>query len=150
LAKWQNARRTPRWNRSGSGRPEHVAPAWEQDMTRQAPILLFVDDGPVLSSLEFALTLQGFAAASGAAEMADPFAAGCLVMDQTFRGDGLAYLATLRQGGCATPAVLLVTNPTPAMRVSALAAGAVLIEKPLLGEDLTQALREALGRCEAA
>lgn len=119
-------------------------------MTRQAPVLLFVDDGPVLSSLEFSLTLQGFAAANGAAKAADPFAAGCLVIDRDYGGDGLAWLAALRREGCTTPAILLVTNPTSAIGALCTGAGAVLIEKPLLGEDLTRALHEALRRCEAA
>ena len=111
-----------------------------------APILLFVGDGPVLSSLEFALALEGFAVADGTAEDVDPFAAGCLVVDQGYLGNGIAFLAALRHFGCTTPGLVLVTNPTPATRVLAAAAGAVLIEKPLLGGELTLALRGALGR----
>ena len=115
-----------------------------------APILLFIGDGPVLSSLEFALALEGFAVADGTAEDVDPFAAGCLVVDQGYLGNGIAFLAALRHFGCTTPGLVLVTNPTPATRVLAAAAGAVLIEKPLLGGELTLALRGALGRRETA
>ena len=115
-----------------------------------APILLFIGDGPVLSSLEFALALEGFAVADGTAEDVDPFAAGCLVVDQGYLGNGIAFLAALRHFGCTTPGLVLVTNPTSATRGLAAAAGAVLIEKPLLGGELTSTLRGALGRRETA
>ena len=119
-------------------------------MTDAAPILLFVGDGPVLSSLEFALALEGFTVADGTAEDVDPFAAGCLVVDQGYLGNGIAFLAALRHFGCTTPGLVLVTNPTAALRGLAAAVGAVLIEKPLLGGELTLALRGALGRRETA
>lgn len=119
-------------------------------MTEAHPILLFVGDRPVLASLEFTLTVEGFKVADGAAGSADPFAAACLVVDQKYRGDGIAFLLALRQAGCVTPAILLVTCPTPVTRAGASAAGAVLIEKPLLGEELTRALCDALDSCGAA
>lgn len=119
-------------------------------MNKQSSILLFVGDQPVLSSLEFALALDGFDVAEGAAAKDDILSAGCLVVDQNYRGDGAAFLAGLRQDGCTAPAVLLVTNPTSAFRLRAAAAGAAVIEKPLLGEELSHALRGKLDRREAA
>jgi FixJ family two-component response regulator len=112
-------------------------------MAEAAPILLFVGDRPVLSSLEFALALDGFAVAEGPIGAGDLPAAACLVVDQDYEDDGMAFLMGLRQRGCTTPAIVLVTHPTLATRILATAIGAMLIEKPLLGEDLTQALREA-------
>lgn len=118
-------------------------------MNEVSPILLFVGDGAVLSSLEFALTLESLSVANGAAGTTDPSQASCLVVDQRYCGDGLAFLAGLRRQGVTAAAVLLVTNPTPVTRERAAAAGAALVEKPLLGEELTDALREALEGCRA-
>ncbi|MGV2496837.1 response regulator transcription factor [Pelagerythrobacter aerophilus] len=119
-------------------------------MSTRSPILLFIGDRPVLSSLEFALALEGFDIVNGAAEEVEVSSAGCLVVDQGYCGDGAAFLAELRQDGHAMPAILLVTNPTASTRTRAGAAGAVVIEKPLFGEELTHALRGALDHCEAA
>lgn len=119
-------------------------------MSKRSSILLFVGDRPVLSSLEFALALDGFDVADGTAEEGEISSACCLVVDQGYRGNGATFLAELRQRGCGVPAVLLVTNPTAAVRARAAAVGAVVIEKPLLGDELTHALRDALDHCEAA
>jgi tellurite resistance-related uncharacterized protein len=101
-------------------------------------ILLFMDDAGVLSSLEFSLSLNGFAVADGS--NADPSAAAALVIDQAWRGDGLALLESLRAAGCAAPAVLLATNPTRALRLRTAAAEAIIVEKPLLGDELNRVL----------
>jgi hypothetical protein len=110
----------------------------------QAPIMLFVSDRPVLSSLQFALALEGFEVLDGAADGNDPAAAAVLVIDEGKLADGLAALALFRASDCATPAIVLATNPTPRLRAQAAAARAVLIEKPLLGDELSRALRAAL------
>jgi hypothetical protein len=105
-------------------------------------ILLFSDDTGVLSSLEFALSINGFTAADGS--KADPSAAAALVIDQAHRGDGLAMLEGLRGAGCATPAVLLATNPMRALRLRAAVASAVIVEKPLLGDELNRVLNSII------
>ena len=109
-----------------------------------APIMLFVSDRPVLSSLQFALALEGFEVLDGAADGHDPAAAAALVIDQGPLAEGLAALAAFRAGGCGTPAFILATNPTRRLRAQAAAACAVLVEKPLLGDELSRALRAAL------
>jgi len=117
----------------------------EGRMHSARPILVFESDGPVLSSLQFALSLDGLVVEDGAAEGANPSAACCLVIDQRFRDDGLAFLAELRAQGCAAPAILLATNPSRRTRCAAAAAGAVVIEKPLLGDELARALHRIAG-----
>lgn len=120
-------------------------------MSINAPILLFEPDPAVRASLKFSLELESFDVELAENGDGDPAGAGCLVIDQRFReGDGLAFLADLRGSGCTTPAILMATNPTRRLRERALAAGAVLVEKPLLGNALSQALRAILGRAEAA
>lgn len=119
-------------------------------MATEPPVLLYVSDRPVLSSLQFALSIEGFVVVDGAAEGTDPSVAAVLVIDQGYRGDGIASLAVLRANGCAAPAIVLATNPTARLRAQAAAAGAVLIEKPLLGDELTGAISASLETQKAA
>ena len=119
-------------------------------MATEPPILLLVSDRPVLSSLQFSLALEGFPVTDGSVPGSEPRTAAVLVVDQGYSGDGLSYLAGLRAAGCSAPAILLATNPTPRLRGRVAAARAVLIEKPLLGDELAGALRIALQPHEAA
>lgn len=113
-------------------------------------VLLFEDDQPVLSSLQFALTLQGFMAVNGDAPGSNLSAASCLVIDQRYRGDGPGFLQELRSSGIGAPAILLATNPTQQLRRHAALRGVAVIEKPLLGDELTDALRAILNSSKAA
>ncbi|GLV20535.1 hypothetical protein TomMM35A_03950 [Sphingobium sp. TomMM35A] len=106
-------------------------------MTSDNPVLLFIDDAALLSSIEFALSVAGIKAAAGS-ELSDPAAAPALVVDQDC-AHGLERLAELRRQ-CATPAILLATNPTRALRASAAELSAILIEKPLLEDELMRTL----------
>lgn len=119
-------------------------------MAAQPVILLFVGDRPVLSSLQFSLAIEGFDVADGMAGAIEPCAAAALVIDQAFCADAFAMLAAFRRSGCITPAIVLATNPTTRARAQAAATGVALIEKPLLGDELTRALRAALEIQEAA
>ena len=119
-------------------------------MSGYGPILLFVPDGPVLSSLQFSLAIEGFDVIDGAAEGIDPSAAAAMVIDQSYLGDGLTALAGLRSRGCAAPAILLSTHPSARLRSRAAAAGADLIEKPLFGDELGQTIRAAFETRKAA
>jgi len=111
-------------------------------MSATNTILLFVSDVAVLSSLEFALSLDGFTVEDGLAA-AEPSGA-VLVIDQACLGDGLALLASVRETGCDAPALLLATNPSRKLRQQAASAGVILIEKPLLGDELTSTLHRVL------
>ena len=113
-------------------------------MNPHASIMLLVADGAMLSSLQFALAVDGFDITDGAAGGTDPFAAAALVIDQTDVAGGLAALSDLRSRGCAVPAVVLVTHPTARLRADAAASGAKLVEKPLSGEDVSRTIRAML------
>lgn len=118
-----------------------------------APLLLLVDDDPgVLASLQFSLELEGFRVGvfdSGEilmnqADLAHP---SCLVLDYRLPGvDGLALLQVLRERGEICPAVIITSNPTRRIRQRTTEAGAVLIEKPLLSDGLTVAIRRLIDR----
>ena len=117
----------------------------------RAPKLLLVDDDPaVRASLQFSLELEGFAVAmfdsgeavAAAADLDDP---ACLVLDYRLPGiDGLSLLDRLRARGLACPCVLITTHPSRSVRARATDAGAVLIEKPLLCDSLTAAIRRLI------
>lgn len=118
-----------------------------------APLLVLVDDDPsVLASLHFSLELEGFEVVtfdSGESlvahrKLADP---ACLVIDYRLPGiDGLSLLRVLRERGVTCPAVILTSNPTRSVRQRTTDAGAVLIEKPLLSDGLTVAIRRLIDR----
>ncbi len=110
-------------------------------MANQHAILLFIDDQPVLSSLQFSLTVEGFQAVDGTTDGMETSLAGALIIDQNYSGDGLATLRHLRSQGCQVPAILLATNPTAALRARANAEGSELVEKPLLDAELSRAIR---------
>ena len=117
------------------------------------PMLLLVDDDPaVRASLIFSLELEGFAVdafESGEAVAARTTLArhACLVLDYRLPGiDGLSLLNLLRERGETCPAVIITSNPTRTMRLRTIDAGAVLIEKPLLSDGLTTAIRHLIDR----
>lgn len=109
-------------------------------MYRLPSVMLFVDNRPLLASLQFALSLEGFEVTVGA-ERFDPRAAGCIVVDQDWHSDGLAFIAEARDRNCPVPSIFLATNPTPIQHNRAAALGAIIVEKPLIGDELTEVLR---------
>lgn len=113
-------------------------------------IHLFVADGAVLSSLEFALTVQGFRALDGSLPDDDLSTAAALVIDAATVPTALKLLQSLRGQGCSAPAIFLVTNPTRRDRKQAQAAGVAMVEKPLLGDDVSRALHYLLKLEKAA
>ena len=56
-------------------------------------------------------------------------------------GDGVGLLQRLRQRGVACPAIFIAGNPSPRCRSDVAAAGALLIEKPLMGDVLSDQIR---------
>ena len=118
-----------------------------------APMLLLVDDDPaVRASLQFSLELEGFEIDtfdSGETLMAQPNLKNpaCLVLDYRLPGiDGLSLLSVLRARGETCPAVIITSNPTRSVRQRTTDAGAVLIEKPLLSDGLSVAIRRLIDR----
>lgn len=118
-----------------------------------APLLLLVDDDPaVRASLIFSLELEGFEveafdsgeALAAYACLADP---ACVVIDYRLPGiDGLSLLRVLRERGKTCPAVIITSNPTRSVRQRTADADAELIEKPLLNDGLTVAIRRLIDR----
>jgi two-component system response regulator FixJ len=113
-------------------------------------VLVIDDDPAVLNSLRFALEIEGYGVrtySTGAELLAAsdwPISA-CLVIDLGLHDmDGLGLLRALRARGVSLPAILITTNPKPMIRQRAAAEGMQIVEKPLLGNALTEAIRKAL------
>jgi FixJ family two-component response regulator len=120
------------------------------DNNSRSTVVLVEDDLAVRLSLTFTLELEGFSVVafeSGETLLACDLPAGCdcLVLDQHM-GEltGLDALAALRERGIDLPSFLITSHPTAVTRARAKALHARIIEKPLLGDVLVAALREAV------
>ena len=119
-------------------------------MKNSPEIHLFVSDRAVLSSLEFALAVEGFRPFDGNAADRTGNCAAAIIIDASSFSEGVSISSRLRRSGCAAPAILLATNPTRQNRARAASEGIHLIEKPLLGDELSRALFAALNLEKAA
>jgi two-component system response regulator FixJ len=116
-------------------------------------VVIVIDDDPaVCSSLKFSLEVEGFTVRvyAGAHELlsdeAELPAKSCLLIDYYMPTmNGLELLARLRDRGISIPAVVITSHPNRRLRERIAAAGVPLIEKPFLGNVLTDLIREALG-----
>lgn len=113
-------------------------------------IVVVEDDSDLLHALRFALELEGWPVVSYATAEAllagEPLPdTGCLILDHGLPGtSGLDLLSILRVGGTTLPAIIITTNPNAKMRMRAGETKADIVEKPLLGGTLTEAIRQAL------
>jgi FixJ family two-component response regulator len=124
------------------------------DQLNIAPIgrtVLIVDDDPaVRGSLQFCLEVEGFLVRTyscGADLLNDPNMpeSGCLVIDYRLpQMNGLDLLSELRRRAVTFPAILVTSQPSASVRERTAAAGAVLIEKPLLSEALLERIRAVM------
>ena len=120
---------------------------------KERPAVVIVDDDPaVCSSLKFSLELEGFAvrAYANAAELlqdGDFAACDCFIIDQRMPGmSGMELITRLRGQEIATPAILLISQPNPALSARAAIAGVPIVEKPLLGNAFVDMIRDACRR----
>ena len=113
-------------------------------------VVIIDDDAAVTASLRFALEMEGLSVKgyqSAEALLADVDSqhTGCLVIDYLLPGtNGLELLRTLRKMGVGAPAIIITTNPGSVLRRQVAAEGADIVEKPLLGSALLNAIRRSL------
>jgi FixJ family two-component response regulator len=116
------------------------------------PIVFVVDDDPaVRNSLKFALELEGYQvrvydSASAMLGAIDLPRSQCLVIDLKLPGrmDGLDLLKELRQRNITAPAILITSAPSATTRARAARKGIPIVEKPLLGNALSDSIRHAV------
>jgi FixJ family two-component response regulator len=119
-------------------------------LNTSAPCVLVVDDdSDLLSSLEFALTAEGFrvrsCADSSAALAGGADAPACMVIDYRLPDmDGTELATCLRRQGVDAPLILMTTNPDARCRAKAARCGAVIVEKPLLDDRLVRQIRSLM------
>ena len=106
-------------------------------------LLLVEDDDSLGAALTFAFEADGFqvrcysAALDLLPECGPARDADCLIIDHRLpHMDGLALLAALRQREVISPAILITTHPDERCHRRASAAGAQIVEKPLLTDEL--------------
>lgn len=138
LAQGRTARRTP-----------VCRPRVETCLVKTRTILIAVADGVLADSLRFSLELEGFEAQLCDERSLLPVKVrsqpGCLVLDQ----DVFACMADGKDlsalSGLGIPIVLMVGQPSPRLLDRARAAGVTqVVEKPLLGGMLSDAIKHAL------
>ena len=120
-------------------------------MATSGPIIAIVDDDTaVRNSLKFTLEIEGFVVCIFASAQELLGSNGltnfeCLIVDQDMPGmTGLELIAALRDQGVKVPALLISGRLTPAMANQASAAEVVAIEKPFLGNGLSDSIRAAV------
>ena len=113
-------------------------------MVNLGAVTLLVDDPSVLAALEFALSIEGFEIWPTGEKDSNLAPGGALVVDERYLGDGLLSVERLRDRGWNAPAIILSTNPSNRLRSRAAAVDAILVEKPLLGDELSGAIRSAI------
>ena len=117
------------------------------------PTVVVVDnDAALLGALKFALELEGYAVTpfSSAAEiLAEKHlpASGCLVVDFDLNGmNGLDLVAALRNRSVGLPAILITGSASREVRRRAAAANMPIVEKPLFGNTLVNAIHDTITR----
>jgi FixJ family two-component response regulator len=111
--------------------------AEDDDATRDAILLLLECES---------LPVKGFASCDALCAAADPMQAECLILDVHMQGmTGLELLEKVKQNGGGPPVVLMTGHLTPQIGARAKAAGAAaVLEKPFHGNELIEAVTQAL------
>jgi FixJ family two-component response regulator len=118
---------------------------------KQKTVAVVEPDGAVRSSLEFALSAEGlrvtvYATGQELIDAVDFRPASCVIIEQKLPDTtGIEVVDRLRGRRIFTPVILLATAPEAALRRRAEQAGATVIEKPLIGNALTDKLHELIG-----
>ncbi|MEP9354456.1 response regulator [Xanthobacter sp. KR7-65] len=115
-------------------------------------VVHIVDDDPaVCSSLKFAFEVDGFSVRTYARSedllAGDLPQVGCVIVDYNLPGlNGLDLLRELDRRDVHLPSFLITSNPAQHVRSRATAQGVAIIEKPLLSNQLAEAVRESFTR----
>ncbi|WP_187336382.1 histidine kinase [Novosphingopyxis iocasae] len=101
-------------------------------MVETCTIQLLVDDPSVLAALRFSLSIEGFRLGDSTPE--------AFVIDERYGGDGVKILEEMRAHGDNALAIVIATHPSRQLRNRIASCDAVLVEKPLMGDEISRTL----------
>lgn len=109
------------------------------------------DDVAVCNSLKFALEIEGFCVRTYASSRefldADISCRGCMIVDYNLPGlNGLDLINELDRRQVRLPSFLITSNPAAHVRRRASDQGVAIIEKPLLSNQLSEAVQDSYSR----
>lgn len=113
-------------------------------------VIIVDDDEAVLSALVFSLSAEGYSIRPfrNAAAMLDApglAKSDCLVIDYNLPDvNGIDLLVHLRAQGMSSPAIIITSQPPARMRERAALLGVTIVEKPLLGDQLSGRVRDLI------
>lgn len=114
-------------------------------------VIVVDDDDGLLNALTFGIEAEGYRVLpfSSAAEMLNlrelPKAE-CMVVDHRLpRLDGLYLIELMRARGLSAPAILMTSHPGRTLRARCNSLRVPIVEKPLLRDELSLAIRTAIG-----
>jgi two-component system response regulator FixJ len=117
----------------------------------QGPVFIVEPDSALRRSLNFSLGIDGYRvetyqdAEAFLAAAHDVTQGSCLVVDYRLPDmDGIQLIERLRASGSNLPAILIVTNPSADLARRVAEADIALVEKPLLGTTLLDAIGDVL------
>ena len=115
-----------------------------------AVVVLVDDDAAVRDALTFSLESAGLCVTSfpdaETVLAADLPTDACFVLDQRLPGlSGLEAFEVLKARGVRQPTIFITSNPNAVFRRAAAAHGTPIVEKPLLGDALLEALTRVRG-----
>lgn len=135
--------------KAGAIRVRHTA-AMLAPLVAKRAIAIVEDDASFGKALRYTLEAQGYAVslfgrAQEAIDSRQILSADCLLIDLALQdSDGLTVLHALRDRQLTCPAILIGGNLTAGSRREAGKAGAIVLEKPIMGDVLNQHLRDVL------
>lgn len=101
-------------------------------MTETCTIQLLVHDSSVLAALRFSLSVEGFKIGDYAPE--------AFLIDEGYGGDGVRVLEEMRSQGNKALAIVIATHPSRQLLNRLANCDAILIEKPLMGDEISRTL----------
>jgi FixJ family two-component response regulator len=119
---------------------------------RLPSVVLVEDDADLLSALKFNMETEGYSVsafpdAESLLGLPDVPAADCIVVDHRLpRMDGMFLIEMMRARGMTTPAILITSQPGRILRDRCSSVDVPIIEKPIIGDELCDAIRKAAAR----
>ena len=116
-------------------------------------VIVISDDLAVRNSLKFwleieGLTVRGYVSGADLLDAGDLARCDCCVVDQKISAmSGIDLIAQLRDRHFTAPAILIASHPSRSLREQAEKADIPIVEKPLLGNELLDKIRDVVGGC---